>query len=370
MNFKSVVPLTYLLLGENIMSTTTETSYFEERGFTLAWEKVFIVHDAKGCRVETKLFFSLPFDLLLKPIVDTLNSFYVWEPGMKGPGPYPPVAMFKAILYAKLNKNMSDRALERHLSRNPGIASALGFEKVPSHKTISYFKRERLKVDLLEEVFSSLRDHLVAAGMIDYSSVTIDSAPIKAFVTLAKANKEVKLNDALACSLYDDEKYKILAKALVESLPFKNSSLAQVQKRIVRLSLIVLYELGGFLSRAKVFKYLEKKKHSALFKAVLQDCALPSDATLSTFNKRLQTVVGSAQFHAFRSHIDKFFANISDSPDCSLKMLFPGQFAVLQASCSIVDPDARLGYCAAKKLPFLGYRVQLIIDDKKKLRLK
>ncbi|MHA1724558.1 MAG: hypothetical protein ACTSXH_06920 [Promethearchaeota archaeon] len=37
-----------------------------------------------------------------------------------------------------------------------------------------------------------------------------------------------------------------------------------------------------------------------------------------------------------------------------------------QASCSPVDPDARLGYCAAKKKKFLGYRIQLLIDDKKK----
>ena len=45
-------------------------------------------------------------------------------------------------------------------------------------------------------------------------------------------------------------------------------------------------------------------------------------------------------------------------------------FAVLQTSCSLVDPDARLGYCAAKKQNFLGYRVQLLIDDKKKNPLK
>ena len=147
-----------------MMSTTTKSSYFDERGFTLSWEKVFIVYDAKGNRVETNLFFSLPFDSILQPFVEKLNSYYVWTPGMKGPGPIPPVAMFKAILYAKLNKNMSDRELERHLLRNRDVASALGFKKVPSHQTVSFFKRERLQVDLLEEVFNSLRNRLVGRG--------------------------------------------------------------------------------------------------------------------------------------------------------------------------------------------------------------
>jgi hypothetical protein len=274
--------------------------------------------------------------------------------------------MFKAILYAKLNKNMSDRELERHLLRNSDILIAFGFDKVPSHQTISYFKRERLTVDFLEDVFNTLRDHLFASGKIDYSSVTIDSAPIKAFVNLAKANREIKLNDALACSLFDDETYKALAKALVECLTYKKSSLAQVKKRIVCLNIMVLYELGGFLSRSKVSKYLEKKIHSALFEAVSGGSQLPSDVMLSTFNKHLNAITNSVQFDAFRSYIYKFFAGISGSPDCSLNLLFPGIFAVLQASCSIVDPDARLGYCAAKKQVFLGYRVQLVIDDKKK----
>ncbi|MHA1724184.1 MAG: transposase [Promethearchaeota archaeon] len=44
-----------------------------------------------------------------------------WKPGMKGKQPCDPVAVFKAILFAKLNKNMSDRELERHLLRNPHV---------------------------------------------------------------------------------------------------------------------------------------------------------------------------------------------------------------------------------------------------------
>lgn len=349
-----------------MMSTTTESSYFEERGFTLAWEKVFIVHDAKGNRVETSLFFSLPFDSILQPFVEKLNSYYVWEPGMKGPGPIPPVAMFKAILYAKLNKNISDRALERHLLRNRDIASALGFEKVPSHQTISFFKRERLQVDLLEEVFNSLRDHLVAAGMVDYSSVTIDSAPVEAFVNLPKANKERKINDSLAITMLDDVTYKMLAEALVKALPYKKSSPAQVEKRFSCLNIMVLYELGAFLSRAKVAKYLGKKEHEMLLKVVAASGTLPSDVMLYTFARYLHDAVNTPEFKAFSLYLSNFYEKITNDPRCSLNLLFPAQFGVLQGTYTHVDPDARLGYCAAKKQVFLGYRVQLLIDDKKK----
>lgn len=121
-----------------------------------------------------------------------LEALYEWKPGMSCIQPYSPVAVFKAILYAKLNKNMSDRELERHLLRNSHVAGALGFDKVPSHQIFSHFKRERLTIEFLEEIFNVLRDYLVDLEVIDFSSVTIDSAPIIAFENLAKANREVK----------------------------------------------------------------------------------------------------------------------------------------------------------------------------------
>lgn len=347
------------------MATTTETSYFEKHGLSLAWEKVFIVHDEDGNRAETQVFFSLPFEEILEPFVGKLEEQYEWEQGMRGPGPYPPDAMLKAVIYAKLNNNMSDRHLERHLLRNKEIARALGFEKVPSHHTISHFKRERLTITLLEEVFAALRDHLLASGKIDLSSVTIDSAPIKAFVNLPKANRGIKLHDVIACSLFDDETYEILATAVVESLPYKKSSTTQVRKRITCLKLMVLYELGGFLSHSKVAKYLSKKEHAALLQAASQGSVLPSDVMLSTFKKYLHKSKNNAEFKAFREYLVKFHGKMASPVECTLDLLFPGLFSALQKSASLVDPDARLGYCAAKKQVFIGYRVQLIIDDKK-----
>ena len=347
------------------MSTTTETSYFKKRGLNLVWEKVFIVFDEEGNRVETQVFFSLPFEEILEPFVGKLEDLYTWVEGMRGPGPYPPDAMLKAIIYAKLNKNMSDRHLERELLRNKELARALGFEKVPSHHTISHFKRERLTIDFLNEVFNALRDHLLASGKIDLSSVTIDSAPIKAFASIAKANRNIKLHDAIACSMFNDKNYEKLALALMESLPYKKSSDVQVKKRIACLGLMVLYELGGFRSHSKVAKYLNKKEHEGLLKTISAGSNLPSDVMLSTFKKYLVESRNSVEFKAFHEYLVKFYQKIPSLIDCGLDLLFPGLFAVLQKSASMIDPDARLGYCAAKKQVFLGYRVQLIIDDKK-----
>jgi len=348
------------------MAIMTENNYFEKQGLQLVADKVFKVCDENGTRVETKIFFSVPFDDILAPFVEKLDALYKWEPGTRGGEPFPPVAMFKAVIFAKLNKNMSDRALERELRRNPHLAAALGFEDIPSHQTFSYFKRERLTVELLTEVFNAMRDHLARAGWIDFASVTIDSAPVKAFVNLAKANKEIKLNDALACSLIEDPTYQALATGVIAAMGYKKGGSGNVTKRITNLNLVVLYEIGGFLSQAKVTKYLEKTEHAALLKAVQGGAKVPSEATMSNFKKQLMTALKSAAFEAFRSHITKFLIGISTPQYTSVDLLFPGLFAALQTSFSYVDPDARLGYCAAKKEVFLGYRVQLLIDDKKR----
>jgi transposase len=350
------------------MAIETEKDYFEKQGLQLVADKIFKVCDENGTRVETKVFFSVPFDVVLGPFVEKLEALYKWEPGMKGMPPFPAVAMFKAVVYAKLNKNMSDRELERELLHNPHIAAALGFDEVPDHQTISYFKRERLTVGLLTEIFNALRDHLVRAGWIDFSSVTIDSAPVEAFVNLGKANKEIKLNDALARALIEDPTYQSLAANVIAAMGYKKGGSGNVTKRITKLNLVVLYELGGFLSQAKVTKYLEKSEHAALRKVVSGGLKVPSEAMMSTFKRQLMTIVQSSKFEAFRSHVGMFLAGVSTPRDTLVDLLFPGLFAALQTSYSYVDPDARLGYCAAKKQVFLGYRVQLLIDDKKNCR--
>jgi hypothetical protein len=138
-------------------------------------------------------------------------------------------------------------------------------------------------------------------------------------------------------------------------------------KRIACLNLIVLYELGGFLSHSKVANYLSKKEHTALLKTVAQGSNLPSDVMLSSFKKYLNESRNGVEFEVFCGYLENFYQEMQCPFDCSLDLLFPSLFAVLQKSATMVDPDARLGYCAAKKQAFLGYRVQLIIDDKKKL---
>jgi len=348
------------------MTLSLKSTYLESHGLQLVWDKIFIVYDENGARVETKTFFSLPFDLILAPFVNKLKELYEWKPGMSGMKPYSSVAMFKAILYAKLNKNISDRELERNLLRNSHIAEALGFDTIPSHQTFSHFKRERLTIGFLEDIFNKLREYLVNLGLIDFSSVTIDSAPIIAFANLAKANREVKLNDSMACELFKNDTYQFLAHKLIGSLGYKRTFPEHMKKRLSCLNMLVLYELGGFLSYAKVSKYLKKNTHLLLQQTVASNTQLPSEVTFSNFKKRFQEVVKTDAFFAFKEYMEQFFSHLCCPYDCSVPLLFPAVFSVLQSSCTLVDPDARLGYCAAKKQKFLGYRVQLLIDDKKK----
>ncbi len=347
------------------MATKTETTYFERQNLHIIADKIFKVCDEDGARVETKIFFSIPFDSIIKPFEEKFGQLYKWKLGGPGQPPFPPVAMFKAIVYAKLNKNMSDCELDRELRRNPHLAAALGFDDVPDHQTISLFKRERLTVSLLNEIFNVLRDHLVHSGWIDFSSVTIDSAPLEAFVNLGKANKEIKLNDALACTLIEDSTYQSLAANVIVAMGYKKGGVGNMKKRIANLNHVLLYELGGFLSQAKVIKYLDKSEHAALLKSVSGGIKMPSEPTMSNFKKLLVSIVTCSAFETFRSYVTKYLAGVSTPRDTSVEMLFPGLFAALQTNYSYVDPDARLGYCATKKLVFLGYRVQLLIDDKK-----
>src|SRR5271157_2091838 len=159
-----------------------EGNYFNARGFHVAGEKIFVVTDEVGNHIEVEAFFSFPLEEILAPFIEKLEALYVWQPGTRGQEPFPPAAMFSACLFGKLNGNMSDRALARHLRRHPSDLTALGFDEgdVPTHDIISYFKRERLTTDLLAGAFNALRDHLMGLGAADLASVTVDSAPVTA----------------------------------------------------------------------------------------------------------------------------------------------------------------------------------------------
>ena len=100
-----------------------QPTYFEKQNLQFIADKIFKVCDENGDRVETEVFFSLPFDEVIKPFEEKLNLLYKWKPGMKGMPPFPSVAMFKAVLYAKMSKDISDCELERELRRDPHLAA-------------------------------------------------------------------------------------------------------------------------------------------------------------------------------------------------------------------------------------------------------
>ncbi|MHA1805707.1 MAG: hypothetical protein ACTSU4_14420 [Promethearchaeota archaeon] len=108
----------------------------------------------------------------------------------------------------------------------------------------------------------------------------------------------------------------------------------------------------------------------SLYQTVSLGVPLPSGPSFSNFKKRFQGAIETKEFLAFKEYIEHFFSSISRLHECGVPLFFPSVFAVLQASCSPVDPGAGLGYCAAKKQKFLGSRIQLLIDDKKKIPLK
>ena len=111
-----------------------------------------------------------PFDPLLAP----------YHSPKRRRTPYLPSALLKALVYQKLRRIPSWRALARELASNRSICKEFGFGKPPSHQTFSVFTR-RLGTAGFTAVMRQLVIQLHIALPNFGQEVAIDSSMVKAF---------------------------------------------------------------------------------------------------------------------------------------------------------------------------------------------
>lgn len=122
--------------------------------------------------------------------------------------PYHPRLLLKLVLFAYARGIRSGRMIERFADENK-VAMWLTQGQVPSYRTINRFRVDGRMEHIILEMFTKLREQLVAAGVID-DVVFIDGTKI-----LANANK---YSFVWLCSIRFGELNKAKAVALLEEI--------------------------------------------------------------------------------------------------------------------------------------------------------
>jgi IS5 family transposase len=115
------------------------------------------------------------------PIEALLKARLGKEVGSVGPTPFPPLPLFKAVLFARWNQ-LSERALEEawyhdlRLIRFSGLSIT---SDKPDHSTLNRFRNALAKDGLYEELLALLNGQLEAAGLLVKTGVIVDATLVE-----------------------------------------------------------------------------------------------------------------------------------------------------------------------------------------------
>ncbi len=102
----------------------------------------------------------------------------------RGPHGYSVEALTRALIAAKVEQIPTTAALVRRLKSDPVFRYLCGFDiigKVPSEATFSRLLKKLTETGLLEELFNELVRQAEQAGIIDGTTIAIDSTKIEAY---------------------------------------------------------------------------------------------------------------------------------------------------------------------------------------------
>lgn len=114
----------------------------------------------------------------LEPVISRLPRKH------KGPCGYSAECKLRALIAAKIEQIPTTAALVRRLKNDPVFRYICGFgviANVPSEATMSRFLRELTETGILKELFNSLVSKAERMGIIDGTSIAIDSTKIEAY---------------------------------------------------------------------------------------------------------------------------------------------------------------------------------------------
>ena len=103
-----------------------------------------------------------------------------------------PVVFFKLVLVGRLENLVSDRRLDEHCALRLDILLFLGYEvdeELPWHSTVSR-TRQLFPAAEFERLFDHVFAQCVARGLVAGDTQAVDSAPVKANVSLDSLQKK------------------------------------------------------------------------------------------------------------------------------------------------------------------------------------
>ena len=92
----------------------------------------------------------------------------------------PPIILFKIMIYAYMNRVYSSREIKQRCQRDIHFIWLLNGYPAPSHNAINRFRKERLKGDVLEQLFAQLVQVLHELGEIQFENLFLDRTKIEA----------------------------------------------------------------------------------------------------------------------------------------------------------------------------------------------
>jgi hypothetical protein len=291
-------------------------------------------------------------DTDIRPLAEEMDAKFDWHPGKRGRKPHPRMALFRLVLFMKLNGNISYRHATQRVNADQAFRELLGFERPISRGALSHFMDE-LTPERIDDFFRCVVEGSRVRGLIGYGRFIVDSAPVIAWMNPRWNGRVGKVDHGIIAAFFG----KI--GLYLETLP-----LPSVRKRkyslCSKIKVILLGKLGAFYGRKGTIKYLEK--HADCREAVLGRESVPPEYSFPGDMKKY-----SAWFDLQR-HFEAVVCALTGMPGMDQNRIRNAKTVddlqgILARIRGPIDPEARLGYCAAKRSSFYGYRLHASVDD-------
>ena len=248
------------------------------------------------------------FLAITRPIIEVaLMNCGAWSDQIESVGrgtkPFSHASLMLIHILSKIKK-VSYRQIERELNEHASWLKALNLTRAPSHSKLSTFRTEK-GAPFFKEFFDNLTNLLHRLGLIQGTSITIDSAPITASMNFARANTTPKINVERVREFYTSIDISPAINALTLSNKRKYSA-----ESIIRF--FMFEKLGGFLSTAQALKFLEKNPEVAKIIGFI-DGTIPSQPTLNYFIKTQGSV--PSLLRPLVDEVTEFFETCVDTPE-------------------------------------------------------
>nr|MDO8119677.1 transposase [Candidatus Sigynarchaeota archaeon] len=275
-----------------------------------------------------------------------------YQKGKPGRPPIPVETKMLLMLLAHRGDIGSDIEACKKVGEHKDWMKALKLERVPDHSTLSKFRKEAGKA-FFTAFFAFSIKVLQAIGALDADDAVIaDSAPVEARVNFARANRRIELDEAKVVDFLS----KIALERADELYPRKNTRGFKASSIV---GMLLLYTLGGFLSRSQVFRAVDRS--SAVKVALGLKDKVPSWSSITYFIKH-HSGDEEALLKPFIDAIVRYFdesTDVGEARDVNIDTFF----GWLSTTRALPDPDARIGYNVAKDRAYIGYKCHVLCGN-------